>query len=264
MLRRFVYLDSTALAQYVTVLEGGLITETTTRSLRSGAGTGGVNATVVQASGGRSREDEESHTVADTHEARFDRLLRAASAEPDALGWVDVTQPDTDFSGIGIGAMVSWECDVYVPEVIQALARSGETLGAIGMVQGMLPAARRLGLDTDGLPDDEEMSAVSSFLSSLNASLLAVGEDDDTDWRIAGQLTDEFLHGEIEGRAWIVGKVSKIIPRGGWKPYLTFPGMNLMSREERRKRERQAPAPGKEHEYLSGPALMLNLLAIYS
>ena len=39
--------------------------------------------------------------------------------------------------------------------------------------------------------------------------------------------------------------------------------MNLVPREERRKMERQAPAPGKESEYLSGPALMLDILAIY-
>ncbi|WP_276320667.1 hypothetical protein [Phytoactinopolyspora endophytica] len=39
--------------------------------------------------------------------------------------------------------------------------------------------------------------------------------------------------------------------------------MNLVPREERRKMERQAPAPGKEDEYLEGPALMLDLLALY-
>jgi len=39
--------------------------------------------------------------------------------------------------------------------------------------------------------------------------------------------------------------------------------MNLVPREERRRMERQAPEPGKESEYLSGPALMLDILAIY-
>ena len=107
------------------------------------------------------------------------------------------------------------------------------------------------------------MRAVSGFISGLNAGLLVVGEDEETDWRVAAQLTDEFLHGDIEGRACIVGKVSKLIPPGRWKPYLTFPGMNLVPREDRRRMERQAPAPGSESEYLSGPALMLDILAIY-
>jgi hypothetical protein len=39
--------------------------------------------------------------------------------------------------------------------------------------------------------------------------------------------------------------------------------MNLLSREERRKKEHEAPPPGKEAEYLPGPALMLDILAIY-
>jgi len=99
---------------------------------------------------------------------------------------------------------------------------------------------RRLGLDTEGLPNDEEI-----------------------DWRIAGQLDGESLHGDVEGRARVVGKVSKTVPLGRWKPYLTFPGMNLLPREKRRRLERQSPATGKENEYLAGSALMLDILAIY-
>lgn len=263
MLRRFIYLDRSALDQYVTALEGGRTTESTTRLMSTGTGAGGLDAKLVNASGKVSREEEESRTLADTNEARFDRLLGAAVDEPESLGWVEVTQPDTDFDGIGLGAMLAWECDLYIPEIVQTLARSGEALGAIGMMQDLLPMARRLGLDTEGLPDEEEMGAVSGFISGMDASLLVVGEDDETDWRVAGQLNEESLHGDVEGRARIVGKVSRIVPLGRWKPYLTFPGMNLLPREERRRMERQAPAPGKENEYLSGPALMLDILAIY-
>jgi hypothetical protein len=247
----------------VSALEGGRTTESTTRLMRTGTGAGGFDAKLISASGEKSREEEESRTVADTDEARFDRLLRAAAAEPEALGWVEVLQPELDLNGIGLGAMVAWECDLYIPEVVQVLARSGEALGAIGMMQNLLPMARRLGLDTEGLPNDDEMGAVSGLISGMNASLLAVGEDVETDWRIAGHLNEASLHGDVEGRARVVGKVSKVVPPGGWKPYLTFPGMNLLPREQRRKMEREQPAAGKENEYLSGPALMLDILAIY-
>lgn len=263
MLRRFLYLDENALSQYVTALEGGLTTESTTRSMRSGAGTGGVDAKVLHAAGGKSREDEASRTLADTDEARFDRLLRAAAAEPDALGWVEVLEADTELDGIGIGAMVSWECDLFVPEIIQTLARSGEALGALSMMQDLLPTAKGLGLDTEGLPSDEEIRAYSGFITGLGAGLIVVGEDDETGWRVAGQLSDNALRSDIEGRGRIVGKVSRVLTPGHWKPYLTFPGMSLLPREERRKLERQAPETGKEDEYLSGPALMLDILAIY-
>lgn len=263
MLRRFIYLDRAALEQYVTALEGGRTTGSTTRLMRTGAGAAGFDGKLVKASGEKSREDEKSRTLEDTDEARFDRLLRAAATGPEALGWVEVTQPDTDFDGIGLGAMLIWECDLYIPEIVQALARSGETLGAIGMMQNLLPLARRLGLDTEGLPSDEEMGAVSGLISGMDMSLLVVGEDDETDWRVAGQLDEVSLRGDVEGRALVVGKVSKVVPLGRWKPYLTFPGMNLLPREERRRMERQAPALGKENEYLSGPAIMLDILAIY-
>jgi len=43
VLRRFIYLDKTALHQYVTALEGGRTTESTTRLMRTGTGAGGFD-----------------------------------------------------------------------------------------------------------------------------------------------------------------------------------------------------------------------------
>lgn len=263
MLRRFTYLDSEALSQYVTSLEDGLVTESTRRSMREGTGTGGVDAKFVHASGEKTRQDVESLSFVDTDEARFNRLLIAAEAEPEALAWVDVLDPKSDFDGIGIGGMMSWECDLFVPDIVQLLSKSGGAIDAIRMMQNLSPMARRLGLDMEGLPDDKEMSAAAGFLSGMDASLLVVGEDDDTDWRVAGHLKEESVRGELEGRARMVAKVAKVLPAGRWKPYVTFPGMNLVPRDERRRLERRPPEPGKEEEYLRGPALLVDVLAIY-
>lgn len=263
MLRRFIYLDAAALAQYVTALEGGLLTESTTRSSRSGTGAGGFDTKVISVSGEKSSEDEELKTIADTDESRFDRLLQAARDDPETLGWVEVSQPDLDYDGIAVGMMISWECDIFIPETMRILAKSSEALDAIDMIQRVMPAATRLGLDTDGLPDNEVLSDVSSFLSGVDAGLVVVGEDSDTDWQVAGQLDGEYVRSDVEGRALIVGKVAQKIAPGRWKPFLTLPGMNLFPREQRRKMERQPPEPGKEDQYLAGPALMLDVLAIY-
>lgn len=263
MLRRFTYLDSEALSQYVTSLEGGLVTESTRRSMREGTGTGGVDAKFVHAVGEKTRQDVESLSLVDTDEARFNRLLIAAAAEPKALAWVDVLDPEYDFDGIGIGGMVSWECDLFVPDIVQLLSKSGGAIDAMKMMQNLSPMARRIGLDMEGLPDDKEMSAATGFLSGMDASLLVVGEDDDTDWRAAGHLKEESVRGDLEGRARMVAKVAKVLPTGRWKPYITFPGMNLVPRDERRRLERQPPEQGKEEEYLRGPALLVDVLAIY-
>ncbi len=263
MLRRFLYLDDAALTEYVTALEGGLTTEATTRSTRSGSAAAGVDAKLVRASGERARENEETRTFSDTPESRFDRLLRAGAATPEDLGWVEVVQPDIDLADIGVGAMISWECEVFVPDIIQTLARSGEAMNALSTIQELLPLAADLGLKTDGLPSRAEMRAASRFISGIGASLLVVGEDDDTEWRVAGRLEDSCIRGSMDGRARIVGKVSSVVQVGQWKPYVTFPGMNLLPRDERRKLERQPPASGKEAEYLPGPAVMLDVLAVY-
>jgi hypothetical protein len=263
VLRRFLYLNRSDLSEYVAALEGGLASETSKRSARSGSGAGGVDVKLAHASGERSRQDEESQTLADTDEARFDRLLVAAAANPEALGWVEVVQPDVDFADIGIGAMVSWECDLYIPDVVQSLARSGDALTAINLMQRVLPAATVLGIDTAGLPGEEQMRAAADLIAGLEASLLVVGEDEETDLRVAGQVVSDFLRGDLEGRARVVGKVSQVVRVGRWKRYLTFPGMRIVPREERRRMERERPAPGSEAEYLAGPALVLDLLAIY-
>ncbi|MEX0865395.1 MAG: hypothetical protein WD269_11080 [Acidimicrobiia bacterium] len=263
MLRRFLYLDATALSQYVGALEGGLVTDSTRRSMQAGSAEAGVDVKLLRAGGERSRQDEDSTTIVDTDEARFDRLLRAAEAEPEVLDWVEVSHPDDDLTGIRIGQMVSWTCELFIPEVIQVLASSGEARDALEMMQQLIPSAQKLGLDTDGLPDANEMNAMSNLISGLRAKLVVVGEDDDMDWRVAGYLMDEFRHAEIDGLATIVGKVSKLIQRDQWQPFLTFPGMNLVSRMDRKRMESTPPPAGEEDQYLQGPAVMIDVLAIY-
>lgn len=263
MLRRFLYLDTMSLAQYISSLEGGLANESTNRATSAKSGEGGLNVRVAHFGGAVSREIESSQTLADTHEARFDRLLYAANVMPEKLAWINVLEPSSDFEDIGIGAMVSWECDVFVPDILQTMSRSGDALSAIKTMTELFPAATNLGLDIAGLPTVDEMNAVGNFISGLNAGLFIVGEDEDTDWRIAGQIVSEYQRGDIEGRARVVGKVSEVLRHGHWKPYLTFPGMKVLSRDQRRKKEREKPEEGTEDQYLPGPAVMLDILAIF-
>lgn len=263
MLRRFVYLDTEALDQYITALEGGRTISSATRLKQSGTTAGGLGFKKTGISGERFREEEDSRTIDDTSEAKFERLIQAGNDDPEALGWVDVMQPDTDFDAIGVGPMLDWECDLYVPQIIQVMAQSGEALDAIEMMRNVLPMASRAGMDATGLPDDDELGAMAGLISSVKGKLLVVGEDDETEWQVAGQLKDVMLRDSPEGRARVVGKISKVIPQGSSKPYMNFPGMNLRSRTERRKTEREAPPVGKEDEYLMGPAIMLDILAIY-
>jgi hypothetical protein len=68
---------------------------------------------------------------------------------------------------------------------------------------------------------------------------------------------------ENEGFARVVGKVSAQWDKGNWKPLLVLPGMNLLSREQRRAMQRRGPDEGQESSWLEGSAIMLDVLAIY-
>lgn len=263
MLIRFLYLDRATLEQYVTALEGGSLGEATRRTSTERSGEAGADAKVLRGSRSRTSADEESQTLTDTDEARFSRLLKAAADDPERLGWIDVGDPDTDLEEVGIGAMISWECEIYVPDIVKMLSPAGGAAEAIDMMRSLSPLARTLGMDLKGIPKETELGAMSTFLGKVSTKALVVGEDDATEWRVAGYLGGVDELDEFEGRVRLVGKVARVLREGQWKPFMTFPGMDLMGREARRKAERTPPAEGKEDQYLRGPALMLDVLAVY-
>jgi hypothetical protein len=103
MLRRFVYLDDVMLKQYMATIDGGVIAETKTRSLQSGGGSGGADVKVLKGDYKRGHEDEHSWTITDTPEAQFERILAAANDNPEALDWLEIMDPETDFSEVTRG-----------------------------------------------------------------------------------------------------------------------------------------------------------------
>lgn len=264
MLIKFLYLDRPALGQYISSLEGGSVQTSTTRSSHGGSFEGGGDLKVASAKGSRSHEEEVERALVDTESAQFKRLLAAAAEDPERLGWIEVLDPDADFEGVGIGAMVSWECDLFVPAAVKMISQAGGVAPLLDTMRAMLPAAKALGLKTGTMPADEELDAMGTMLRGFESSkVLIVGEDDATDWKVAGHLSGQVELGDLEGRARVVGKVARTLREGQWKPYMAFPGMDLLSREQRRLAERTPPAAGKEDDYIHGPALMLDILAVY-
>lgn len=264
MLRRFTYLDTEALGQYVAAVEGGLRQESTSTDHRDRNTGAAIDAKVarVDLSGGSAIE--ESLRLQDTDEARFDRLVASGRSRSDELDWLEVLDADDGLSTAAIGTMIEWECDLYVPDVIRMLAKAGGMIDAVRTFTELAPLMQTLGADvSDGLPNLDELRAASGVVEAMDAKLVVVGDDPDTDWQVSATLEPHFMRGDIEGRARIVGKVARKLPAGRSKPFVTFPGMNVLPRRQRRDIER-APIPdGKEDEYLTGPALILDLLAIY-
>ena len=108
---------------------------------------------------------------------------------------------------------------------------------------------------------------MTSFLDQLDVAPVVVGDDSDTDWKVVGSLDKRWIAGEasFDGRVRVIGKVRKKIAADRWYPMVSLPGMNLVNRDERRRLERKGPTDESEKDrFVSGPALVLDYLAIFS
>jgi hypothetical protein len=243
MLKRFLYLDTDALADYVSALEDG--------SRESLERKEGNNSSI-------------STSFADTPQAQFERLVRLAKSDPGLAGWKESENGEFDFLTTENRSLVDIECDIYVPEIVKAFSPDGGLVAALDQLDAILPFASFFDENaTEGLPTREQRDVMKGFVGALGGKLIAVGELDSSDWKVAGQLAPEYIKGDVEGNARIVGKVASRWGEKQWKPLLALPGSSLMPRDQRRQLERSKPKPGEEGNYLPGPAIMLDVLAIY-
>ncbi len=201
-------------------------------------------------------------TGQDTAESRFARLLEIAEKYAEEIAWIDVLEPDTELDQAGFGAMVAGEAEFYVPQVVQLLA-SGELSRSLDLIDRIEPLADMLGLDKQGMPDKQGREAARSLVDAIGADQVAVGEFDASEWKVAGQLEKQYIRARIEGPARFVGKVARRWPAAEGRHLLALPGTTLLPRHERRALERRRPDNPDDDSFLLGPAMMLDLLAVW-
>lgn len=246
MLKRFLYLDTAALGDYVSAIEDGM------RQSMS-------KTTVSEAS-----DAETAASFSDTPQAQFERLLRMARSEPSIAKWIEINESDPDFNSAGIGFLISARCDLDIPQVSRILSSSGGFVEAMEQMEAIAPFVTMFEPQaTAEMPSREQRDAMKGFVGALNGKAIVVGELEHSDVKLAGQLQPEHLRGDVEGTGYIVGKISHRWEAGQWKPLLALPGSSLLPREQRRRLERTKPAAEDRDKYLEGPALMLDILAIY-
>ncbi len=266
MLINALYLDEIALESYIAALEGGL-RDSGSSSRSDGRGFGGsFSLSLVKADAHTDSGSQDTVVIKDHSAARLQRLISAGRERSDELAWVEVSQPDLDFSDIGIGSFVHWECEVYIPEFVSALTPGGDLNKAVQLFKGLAPSAQALGLDAPGMPSVEQLDAIARFAENTNIAPVVVGDNSETEWKVVGSLLQHAIRPEVsfDGSAIIIGKVKKRIPKDGWYPIVSLPGMNLVSREERRRRERKGPeSENHKKQFIQGPALVVDYLAIY-
>lgn len=263
MLKNFLYLNTAAVDGYLSSLEDGL-RATSERIAGGSAGVGGrvgVGAVSANAEKGSSNQEKTEHV--DTPEARFERLREQASLRAEQTGWRRVLNPDVDLANLPNGAIVDLDCEIYVPDAIKMIAKGKEAIGTIEAFAGAAGSAAALGYKVDNLPDTSQLSAMSSVLNAFKSDLVLVGEPDDTEWSVSGRLDPAYIRDDIEGFATVIGKVSRHITAGQWRHLLTMPGMDVIPRAKRRELERRGPESGQEDSWLAGPALVLDILAVF-
>ncbi|ORW74344.1 hypothetical protein AWC22_23430 [Mycobacterium riyadhense] len=53
-------------------------------------------------------------------------------------GWKEVKHPAREFPNLKITDLISWTCDVHIPDVSHMVAKSGDGLRAISVVQSTI------------------------------------------------------------------------------------------------------------------------------
>lgn len=259
-LRKFLYLDEKALDDYLSVLEDGLRQGRELSTDAASSREGSVGGKYAKVGADKSTGSQEHTSWSDTAPARFERLVTLASADEELTGWAELPQLD-QLDAVGVGALIHVECEIYVPEIIRALTGGGFA-EAMEQLEQLAPVAKALGLPMDDMPDMDEARQMSAVSGMFKAGLVVVGEDD-SDWRIAGQLNPTSVRDDdLEGSVRVVGKVARRWAKGAWKPLLALPGSTLMSRDERRRLEREKPDTD-DGSALEGPAVMIDVLAVY-
>ncbi len=267
MLINAQYLNTDALTNYIAALEGGLRESGASRSTGNRGLGGSVGASVIKLQGNSESTTESTVTVRDHDASRLQRLIDAGHDAPDDLAWAEVLQPDVDFKELAIGSFVEWECDIYMPDSIATMSNWGEFNETVEAFKKLKPSAEALGLSMEGFPELDQLDSITSFMNEFDVAPVVVGDDSDTNWRIVGTLARKWISDSatLDDRVRIIGKVKKRVDKDRWYPIVSLPGMNLMGREARRRKEREGPkTPAEESQFLCGPLVVVDYLAIYS
>jgi hypothetical protein len=266
VLKDFLYLNEMSLAQYVSQVEDGLRSErsNSSGSTKNREGKIGGGSVPASAGGGSGHTEEETVSVADTPHAQFERLLKAVKGKEDDFGWFDVLDHDSELRSIPIGSFVALDAEVHIPAMSKALSSAGDLKGTLAAFRGMAQLMEAAGQPTPAnMPDSSQLDMLGSVADLVAGTESFIGEFDSSDWKITGTLENRPQRDDFDGFARVVGKVASLVSPGSSKPLFNLPGQQLMSRDQRRAFERKGPSAGQEGNWVSGPAVVLNVLAIY-
>lgn len=265
MLIRPFYLKTDALNDYVATIENGLReTEVTKRSSTASKGAS-VDLRFADADFGGGNSTESTRAIRDHDTSKLERLILFGRSNAEEASWVEVLDPQTQLAEIRTGEMLEWECDVYTPEISSYLSNREGLSDKLNLMADLVPYASHFGKSTPDIPDPEQLRTFAKLLEGLDLRPVLIGEDDDTDWRVVGTLDPESIRidEDFDDRARVIAKVKKSVEADSWFPLMAIPGMPN-NREVRRELARRGPTSSEdEKQFLRGPLVLVDFLAIY-
>jgi hypothetical protein len=185
--------------------------------------------------------------------------MKAVEADPDQWSYDRVLDLEGMFDRLATGTLVSIDCEVEVPQLSLLLAQPDQMNEFLDMLEVFAPMASAFGGNTEGMPDPEQIKAARGF-TKLKADLVVVGEFDESAPRIAGKLERKYMREIPDGEVTIVGKVTRRWKEGEHYALMALPGAALLSRSQRRAAK---PVDPDDENVLHGPAITLDILAIF-
>jgi hypothetical protein len=262
--REFLYLDEKLVNELLAQVEDGIYDEDERTSAHGTERSRGVEASLAASplslSGSNSRaisgNDESRRVFRQTPESRFNRLYSAL--DPDLIK-IDETSTQV-WPRVEARTLLEVDGYVDVPTIGRAIASGDQLANMMEMMRMFAPQ--------QVTPEAE--AAISGFQSvrtMMSGSVIANVEVHADQPTFVAKLDEQWLRvavGELEGEASIVGRVKRRWPEGEAYPLLTVPGLDVMSRKDRRAAaerggNRNAPAD----IMVEGPAATLSVVAIY-
>lgn len=258
MLREFLYLDSALVDQYLAQVEGGLYDDererlggASSRATDGGLGAGQVGGNVIT-----SRSEEVERVRRQTPESRYNRLHEALS---NSFLFIDESS-DNVADQLQVRQMISADCYVDIPSLSRTLANAPALEGVADLMKVFAP---------DKINGDFEnaLGGLTKLSTMSNGDIVATGELGNNQASLAFKLSQKALRipvDELEGEAVVVGRVQKKWPAGQRYSLLNIPGLNIMSREDRRRVEKETKAENQaEGTFIEGPGASLSVVAIF-
>jgi hypothetical protein len=258
-LREFLYLNPQLVEQFVGQVEDGLYDEEAEREQRARDGKGKLGGGPISVEGGTGSQTETSRTVRQTPESRFNRLSELINSQEDLL--ISVDESATGLYGRFVpGRLVDATCYVDVPSMGRFLAQTQELDGLAQLMEVFAP----------NMIDEEAAKAIQGIRAIGNrfsGSVVATGEVREGEPTLVFKLATEHLRvaiGDLEGEAHVFGVVHRRWPEGERYPLIAVPGLELMSRTERREMARSGQQQTEDDgAYLDGPGVTISVVAIY-